>query len=44
MLYYNSIIIYKLNTTLCMQRGIQLVNLLWKSSISEDLLLEFWEI
>ena len=41
MLYYNSNISYKLYTTLCMRRGIQLVNLLWKSFISEDLLLEF---
>ena len=41
MLYYNSNIIYKLYITLCMQREISLVNLLWKSFISEDLLLEF---
>ena len=41
LLYYNSHIIYKLYTTLRMQREIELIDLLWKSFTSEDLLLEF---
>ena len=41
MLYHNYSVIYKLHATLCMQREISLVDLLWKSFKSEDLLLEF---